>query len=678
MTRQTFKTADVLRLEVAQTPTGLVNQIKNPPCLDAFPTDALDPNIGSGYGWAAGSHARLFQVADTSIGGPDHSAGNNWLYWSMPSGAQPWFYSDDWTMAPGEYVAARIQAATPSGVTAYARIMFEFLDSSGAYITNSAGSTITQATRIDTTGGALVSHAAVSAPAGTARARLRIDLYGTAGGGNVGAGLFYWKQATVAKASTSAALSGLGVISADPTWTNIIGPTHSITVNRAALNLGILTAEILDASVDPSQSTLVRPGKKCRLMALDSATATWTPLFVGKITQGKTTYNPRRTDAKRARVTLTAVDSLADLSQVNKTTGTTDYRYMWRVLEGAGVPWYIDSQQDPAVTYSTPARSLADHVAIVRDSTLSGAWVDRNGVLNLYAPANLSARPVVATLNESKYSDLDVDYDTDRCINVVNVKLRRINAATGQEVEVPYGPFVDQASVDQWRAHAADFTVVGITDTVAGAKAWAQQVLTANATPAVRINSAELPIRDAADVIRGKALLDLYDRVTVSNTNAGISQTMRIMDLEHQITDGKWQLRLGFQISTGVAAPQAVSTSGVATVATADGVWNTFAYSDANWSNPAGFQAGRYKRENGEVTLQAYPVRNATASGANAVVGNLPAGFRPPADFTVPGVTNTGGTITPQLVTIKSNGDVVISISVANAAVPLFLKIPTN
>jgi hypothetical protein len=567
-TLQTFKTTDVLRLEVEDTPTGLVNQLINPPDTSRLQFPDAPFRRGLGWGWVDDDEKLS---ADFRLYVPSGQA-ETWVLWA-PIAVGATFLSEDWAHEPGEYAAAYLIGALNPGEDAiiYARLWFEWLDATGTVIGSSAASSYVRWTDLFSTSGAAQSLGAQLAPAGTVRARLRVTFYaddhGTEWPG--GGPSVYWRNATVAKAATSAELSGLGYIPAEPNFTDVIGPTHTITVNRSALNVGTLTADILDASIDPSQSTLVRPGKRVRLMALDNDTATWRPLFDGKIQRGRTTYDPTRTDVKRARVTLTAVDAVAQLSQVSKTQGVTVMGESWRVLQGAHVPYWINTTSWPANTlYTTDSRPLLDQIGILRDSALGYAWVDRKGLLQIWEADDLPTS-VAATLDEATYSDLVVDYDTDRCINVVNVKLRRLNGA--EEVEVLYGPFADQASVDQWGAHKADFTVVGITDSLAAAEAYAEPILAANATPAVRINSVDIPIRDAADIVAGKAFLDLYDLVTLDNTNAGINEDMRPTGLEHRIEDGKWMLHLEFTAEGGVAPPQQNSSS--LSVVTGDTGW---------------------------------------------------------------------------------------------------------
>ena len=54
---------------------------------------------------------------------------------------------------------------------------------------------------------------------------------------------------------------------------------------------------------------------------------------------------------------------------------------------------------------------------------------------------------------------------------LVNATGNFVNAATGETVEVAYGPYADAASVEKWGAHAAEFTVQGLPDTAAAIEA---------------------------------------------------------------------------------------------------------------------------------------------------------------------------------------------------------------
>lgn len=490
MTQQ-FKTMDVLRLEVQQDPTGLYNLVDNP-----------SGELGA-YGW-------ISPVAGSQLIEDDLGDGVGHLRYVVAGNAANWFYTEPLRVDAGQYAAARWDQIT----SIQARVRFEWLDASKAPLSSSTQSAYFSG------GGVGVyqpkSYAAQQAPAGTKFARLRYDIYRTTAGDNPFPGnLIRLRQVTVAKAATAAELTGLTYLPPAP-YLNILGPTHTLVIDRAELNLGTLSAEVLDATIDPSQSKLIRPGRRVRVTAYDGSA--WSPLFTGKVSNGRVKYDNRRGDAKRARITLTAVDAVSQLAQVPAADGVASIADLPFVLEGAGVPWNVNGSRDQVRSATVVSRNdsakTIDQVAVTRDSELGYAWVDRAGVLQVWDRASVSTA-VTALLTASDYSEIDVDYDTDRCINTVTVKLLRTNLADGQTVEVPYGPFVDEPSADEWGPHQAEFTVQGIADTTAAAKAYADQILTANATPVVRVNSVILPVFRTTDIAPDRALIDLYDRVRV-------------------------------------------------------------------------------------------------------------------------------------------------------------------
>lgn len=605
MTGQAFKTTNVLKLEVEQTATGPVNLIQNPSGV-----------LGS-WGWVT-------PVAGTALNSTN-VGGLLWLFHDRGVTTSSYFYTENLSVAAGQYVSASFWAAVPPNTF----VQFEFLNSAGGVISASTAQSV-----IGTTGpgfgGNLNTYAATVAPAGTVKARLRFNRSGTSSIG------LYVTAASVGKAATAGGVTPPTYLQ-PATYTNVLGPTHTIAVRRDELNLGMLTAEILDATLDPSQSDLVRPGKRVQLMALNASTAKWEPLFSGKVTRGETKYDLKRSDSKRARITLTAVDAASDLASITRPSGVATIAALPFVLEGCGVPWSANgsgNQVSAATVATTNADAKAiDQVAVTRDSVLGYAWVNRLGILNVWDKASISTT-VAGTLAESAYSDLALDYDTDRCINSVTVKLRRINVANGQTVEITYGPYLNQASIDQWGAHSAEFTVHGVSDSDAAASAYAAAILTANATPAVRINSVAVPIRSTTDITTSKALLDLYDMVTVSNTNAGISTNMRVTGIEHQITAGgtdaecKWLTTLDFTVANSVASPQA--TPSLPTPVPTDGGWIEPLTSSGNWINYAGEEPFGYRKINGIVYFKGIIRRNAAGGAADAWVF-LPAGYRPRA-----------------------------------------------
>lgn len=378
-------------------------------------------------------------------------------------------------------------------------------------------------------------------------------------GGTVLAGhTFAWTGSANASPSTDTS-TALAFIEPVP-YLNVLGPTHDIKITRDELDVGLLTATILDAALDPAKAELLRPGRRVRATALDPDSGEWTPLFFGKAQNAKVTYDYKTAavpDAKRARITLVAVDNVAAVAAVPREEGVSELAELPYLLEGAGVPWNVNGSGSQAASATVVARNpnayLLDQIAISRDSALGYAWVDRHGVVQAWDSAEMTTT-AAAVFTESNYTDLVIDYDTERCINTVSLTYLRFNLVSGETVEVPYGPYVDTASRKQWGPLSAEFTIQGGIESDADMAAFAASVLAANSTPTVRINSVTLAVLTAEQV--AYALRDLYDLVEVDNADADLDDELRITGVEHTITPDKWLTTYSFAADGGVAPPQ--------------------------------------------------------------------------------------------------------------------------
>jgi hypothetical protein len=108
--------------------------------------------------------------------------------------------------------------------------------------------------------------------------------------------------------------------------------------------------------------------------------------------------------------------------------------------------------------------------------------------------------------------------------------------------------------------------------------------------------------------------------------------------------------------------------------------WTALPYA-ANWADVGGGnQAGRYMKWGSEVIVEAYPIRNVSASGAAATIATLPAGFRPLAAVTpFSNMQNAGGAFALNQIQVLTTGAIVISNSVAaGTAVPLYGRFHVN
>ncbi|MCA1984789.1 hypothetical protein [Nocardioides nematodiphilus] len=342
-------------------------------------------------------------------------------------------------------------------------------------------------------------------------------------------------------------------------WSNIMDYLREISFSRDELDVGTLSATVISASYDPAKSSVLRPGRGLKLSAL--VNGTWSPIFTGLVSQATVAYDPARLDPEqRAVITLTGVDKTAILAKAGTTTGVGslhDLAYVLNNMVGNKLTWNINGS---SATISTPVTipvdtSVLDQVAIARDSELGYAWVDRSGVLQAWSNNQISTTNK-GVLDENVYNTaLSIDYDTNRCINSVLVDYVHEDPDNpGSTITENFGPYVNQSSIDQWGTYSASFTVQGSAAPSASAvDTYAQSILAANAIPSVRVNSVVIPIISQASVSR--ALLDLYDLVTVKNTNAGINAPMRITGVSHSITPDKWLMQVDFSTDGTFSAP---------------------------------------------------------------------------------------------------------------------------
>lgn len=345
---------------------------------------------------------------------------------------------------------------------------------------------------------------------------------------------------------------------------DILGTTHDVTISREALNVGTLTANIIDSTLDPSQSDAIRPGRIVRLTAYDATRVDWIPVFTGIVAHASVEYELTVPDArKRAHVELTAVDNVQALANQNRADGVATIAGLPYVLEGCGVPWNVNGSGSQVASAVVVARnesaSALDQISVTRDSVLGYAWVDRFGTLQAWDRSKIST-VVRGTLDEDVYSDVTVAYNTTELINEVNVLYLRLNPGTGETEEVGYGPYRNVASINEWGVSSAEYTIQGIAEETSALTAYAQAVLDANSVPELRLNSTTLLVHlsdDWQSVSDWYAFVDLYDLLAVSNERANIDETSRVTAIRHTISgpDSKWLVELGFSSPQIVASP---------------------------------------------------------------------------------------------------------------------------
>lgn len=539
---QTFDTADQLALEIRNdpvTPAGspephLLNYVRNP-----------QGDLG-GWGW-------LSPVPRTTV---RREAGGRLTFATVTAQSGVYFTTE---VMPRRALATHVRAQfarqdADSSPGVGVRIRVEYLDDTDGVLGQSAQSAL-----VADNGTAEVPATAI--PAGTTRLRLRLDL-ATAGGPALAAGAALAAFNVILVQGSNAELTDPDGIQLDEGWTDILGPTHEIKINRSELDLGTLVATIYGPELDPSTADTIRAGKDVRLRS--DVSGTEESLFTGEVLNATVTYDLLNPDPfRRTLINLNAVDRVKVLGNVPRPDGVATLAELPAVLEGAGIPWNVNGETghadvDPVVVSHNDNAKVIDQLAITRDSQLAYAWVDRFGVVQAWDADQIHVpSPFRPALDETVYADVVVDFDTDRCINIVTLKYLRLDPTTGETEEISYGPYVDLASVREWGDHAQEFTVHGIAEDPATLAGYADAILAANATPQRRLQEATLYLRSTGD-LDDWATLDLYEQRSVECARAGIDTAAAVTGVEHTITPDLWTLKVSFAAAGGVAIPQAV------------------------------------------------------------------------------------------------------------------------
>lgn len=592
--RQDFHTKDRLRLEVGRRP---------------YPAGHASRNVLKNPNGVLGAWGWLTPSVDTRLvgGAADQLAGAGFFLESAGAGTDPWIAVSEATPAtPGSYWQASFRLTQATTVGMGVRLQVQWLDTNGA--------TIGQGGAYDFGSGQAVNSrpatTAALAPAGTAYAQVRIDLLWLTTGP---ARVLWFDRVMFSQTSSGAAAPAYQEPYA---YTDVLGSAHRIVVDRAGLNLGTLSADIADSALDPADSDLIRPGNPVRLLAATAEDAgVFLPIYTGEILNGTVRYQLLdKRETKRARIVLSAVDATKPLANQKQDAGVGSVHELQYLMEGAGVPWSIDNSTEhnygaAVVRSRNENASVLDQIASTRDTVHGYAWVSRFGVLHANGPLTMSQDTAIAFTEDDYAPDIDVDFDTARVINEVTVKMLSLDAE-GKTVETVYPVVRDETSIREWGRYYSEFTVQATQSSAAGqaadAATFANAVLAANATPTRAVRSLSFKVKDSAGypgdfrtgyvdpgeyIYHRRVFLDLYDRVTVSNSRAGlVAAPSYVASLRHEITATSWSVTVGFDAVGGVAAPTAapelpVQAKAVYPPGTILGRWNGWLAAATNLPN---------------------------------------------------------------------------------------------
>jgi len=644
-TRQVFRTVDRLRLEIGQPAAALPNLVANP------------SGERGAWGYTIAS-ANTFLTSNRSA--KDYRSGGTLTLSSggvaVPSSAVVQVETEPQTVVPGHHVGGGFYLVTPgptvSGVIFAVRLVFR--DAAGQQIATGSPYTI----GVGSTPSRFGIPQAV-APAGAATCHLRVELTCP----STAVRECQFRELMLCTSTVSSQVTSPAYV--EPlVWTDVLAPALHIETDRTPLGLGILSARIRSASLDPATSTLVRPGRPIRLMAYSTGALGWEPIFWGKIQDGRTTYDQAYPIAsKRALIAITATDAADELANTSSPGSHRQIRSIRNKVRNTGVPFEIDGstankdESDPVVAVNENA-SVLDQIALTRDTNRTHASVTRFGVLRAMDRQYINGvdnqttsplDPMCATFTPADYNhDAVIDFDTRRVVNTVLIQCRYIKE-DGTTTDGVFGPFVDAPSVRQWGAFQATYTIAGVEDT-ASLKYRAGEILKETATPTRRITELTFPVTDEPAFYNNlgsnlRVHLDVMDRVTVQNAAAGINAEQRVSGLKHIITPDKWLVKVSFgsQAGTPSARPQAAIPAGQSQLLP-DTPWvdlplittNGWSHYDTTIHGPA-----RYRRLNGWVQITGL-VNQSTAGQGNHQIAALPAGFVPSRKVLIGSMTSAG------------------------------------
>lgn len=397
-------------------------------------------------------------------------------------------------------------------------------------------------------GGAI---ATLQAPSGTVTARPFVSYGLGSGEGTSPTFADLWLYTTMVVSGTTAASVAGPVFSDLPeTWQNLLPKGLTVNVTRGGdvdgvtdtLDAGLMVANIKDPQVTPDNNDRVRPGRPIRLLALNEAT--WEPVFRGKIVQASTSYA-----GEVPVVSLTATDAMADLENFPQPlgrSGTFKQRVISAMLNVPGVEYVVTD----AATNVTQATISADEngtahsqLRAARDSMRGLFYVDRGNTLRCFANASYpSQSPTVsysddpADTDAIHYTGIETNFDSKNLVNSLTVTKTALSEKDGSKV---YGPYVNQASVDDWLTVSANIDVNdGTPATLAAA------YLAVYAEPEIFTESVTF---NATDNIALAIVRELYEAAHVEFARAGVDAVYRTIAIEHEITPERWIVTVHFK-----------------------------------------------------------------------------------------------------------------------------------
>lgn len=367
-----------------------------------------------------------------------------------------------------------------------------------------------------------------------------------------------------------------------PTVVDLFRTSQSLETQRGDLDAGTATLTTTDPAYDVLQGTVELPkGSRATLIAYRNNLVHPTNaelLGTFSVVDSRTSY-PLRNGSPYPLTVVDLQDAMSKLAAAPRPNGYYEITRLPEVLEGAGVPWDVGNRNhsygtEPADTQNESATAL-DQVALTRDAHPGVyAYIDRFGVLNVHQDGpegTLDDRTREFDFNESHFNaDAVPAVSSEDVINTVMIKAQgAIPVLDSEDIysEATFGPYVDQASVDEFGARKEEFEiVVPYDDAVAGLitteylRPFAEEILSRNSQPYLKFEDLSFGVTDSLTSGRNitiyQSTVDVADLVYLTSPTAGmVDAPYRVRTVGHVITPESWVMTLGFAGQSTVASP---------------------------------------------------------------------------------------------------------------------------
>ena len=374
-------------------------------------------------------------------------------------------------------------------------------------------------------------------------------------------------------------------------FTDINDDVSKISVVREEGDKHTITIDFSSTTLDPAISAALKPGKVIRLLGRhydagdESRPGDWvgesnnTVVYKGIIKRVKSTYS--YDDEPIVQVTAyNAQDAMDRLDAGVYCDRFLDYGPHYNRL---GVPVLYNDIDWGGTNKALPNRlslrpssygdnSFTDALSATRNTYKAFYFVDRFNRLNI--KTTLPTTPVLVLTDgtgagDISYGDLEKGSDTDTVINKVSVQENLLDRkdfmdkvlSGGEEppLDMAYtvsktqtAVFKNLTSINSYGEFEKSFPVVrGTGDMIdlrlgqlgASFQDWAEDILDERAEPTLNISKLTIPIKNS-DHIRMVSQLEVLDMIEVIYQEE--SHFLRIKEIEHTITPGKWYVELSF------------------------------------------------------------------------------------------------------------------------------------